>query len=136
MMKKRAIEWLKSAELDLLSAKDDIGKEWATPLVAYHSQQCVEKSFKAIVELFGKDVPKTHDLIKLYHICREIIPELHIENVELLEVLNKVYIDVRYPGPLGFLPEGAPTQLEAESFLIFAEEIYEKVKEIVYGMPL
>jgi HEPN domain-containing protein len=33
-----------------------------TPVVAFHAQQCIEKTFKAFLQEKGLETPKTHDL--------------------------------------------------------------------------
>ena len=45
-------EWLRRARDDLDVAKEIIVREHLTNMVAFHSQQAVEKSLKAIVEEF------------------------------------------------------------------------------------
>lgn len=40
--------------------------KFLTPIACFHAQQCVEKSFKAVLEKNGSDVPKTHDVVRLY----------------------------------------------------------------------
>jgi HEPN domain-containing protein len=48
--KKNAIEWLKAANDDLDSISYIINVEHLTNIVAFHSQQAIEKSFKALIE--------------------------------------------------------------------------------------
>ena len=55
-----AKDWLKAAEDDLLTIEELKDNPNLTNIVAFHSQQCVEKTFKAILEFFDKDVPKIH----------------------------------------------------------------------------
>ena len=43
-------EWLKAAKDDLNIIKEVINKEKLAHLVAFHSQQAVEKCFKALIE--------------------------------------------------------------------------------------
>ena len=38
-------------------------------------------------------------------------------------VLNEIYIDSRYPGDLGLLPDGLPTKEQANEFIEYAKEI-------------
>ena len=59
-MRKAAIQWLKSAEMDLDSIAQVIDMEHLTSVAAFHAQQCVEKCFKAILEEHSKKVPKIH----------------------------------------------------------------------------
>jgi HEPN domain-containing protein len=52
-MKKISEEWLKAAKDDLRVADKIIADETLTHMVAFHSQQCIEKSLKAVMEEYG-----------------------------------------------------------------------------------
>ncbi|MCD6172184.1 MAG: HEPN domain-containing protein [Sulfurimonas sp.] len=56
---------------------------------------------------------------------------IHIDNEDLLEDLNALYIDSRYPGDMGLLPSGKPTQQEAKEFYDFAKQIFNEVGELL-----
>lgn len=45
----------------------------------------------------------------------------------MLDRLDAVYIEARYPGELGLLPYGKPTQAEAKDFYEFARQFYQQV---------
>jgi len=45
----------------------------------------------------------------------------------LLRKLDQLYIDARYPGDLGLLPNGKPDIAEAHLFQQIAEEIFSQV---------
>jgi HEPN domain-containing protein len=125
-MKKIAEEWLKSASDDLRVIERIISDEHLTHIVAFHSQQCIEKSLKAVCEEFEIEAGKIHNLERLFQLVRG-----HLEvdtDPNLIPMLDKLYIDSRYPGDLGLLPEGKPTPEYSKSFHDFAERIYEKVK--------
>jgi hypothetical protein len=49
----------------------------------------------------------------------------------LSSALDGLYLDARYPGALGLLPEGKPTGHEVRTFLEFASAIFRRSKEIV-----
>ncbi|HOP28289.1 MAG TPA: HEPN domain-containing protein [Spirochaetota bacterium] len=72
-MKERVREWLDYAKMDLLSACKLSEDENLTSSTAFHSHQCCEKSFKALIEYTEKTVPKIHDLVKLYHDVKKYI---------------------------------------------------------------
>lgn len=118
-------EWLKAANDDLLLI-DKIQKEIAlTHLIAFHSQQAVEKSLKAFLEHNNIDIPKTHSLNKLFTLCSEIT----IYDEDVVTTLDSLYIESRYPGDLGLLPYGKPTLSDAEIFYTFAKEIFLRVSD-------
>ena len=123
----QAIEWLKAALLDLKSIEKIIDDEFLTPIAAFHAQQAVEKSLKAIIEYEKIEISKTHNLRKLYKNIKHLI-ELD-EN--RLDFINELYIDSRYPGDMGLLPYGKPTLEDAREFYEFAQNFFDKVCEIL-----
>jgi len=61
-MKQVTKEWLDRAQDDLDVAEEIIEIEHLTNMVAFHSQQAVEKIFKSIIEEFEIGFIKTHRL--------------------------------------------------------------------------
>ncbi|HEY5590926.1 MAG TPA: HEPN domain-containing protein [Paludibacter sp.] len=97
-----------------------------THLSAFHAQQAIEKSFKAIIEEFDLGLKKTHSLEMLYGKTKEkVTSEI---NTDLLILLDQLYIDARYPGELGLLPDGKPSISEAREFYNLGKMIYESAK--------
>ena len=125
--KTQAIEWLKAANDDLDSISYIINVEHLTNIIAFHSQQAIEKSFKALIEYKKIAFIKTHNLEKLYKSVENIIDVEY----ELLEFVNELYIDSRYPGDLGLLPYGKPSLEDAKIFYNFALEIFNQVCNIL-----
>jgi len=123
-MKPATKEWITFAEEDLLAAKRLSGDIRLTNIVAFHCQQCLEKCFKAILEESEFPVIKSHDLLKL-----RSLSEIHmtVDEIRLLRVLNEVYIDSRYPGDFGLLPDGKPTISEVDVFIAFASTVLENI---------
>lgn len=121
--------WLESASSDLKNIAYIIHDADLTHIVAFHSQQCTEKSFKALLEHNCVEVPKQHSTLKLYGLVDEFI-DVFI-NEELLSAFDDLYIDSRYPGNFGLMPYGKPTLKDAEEFHELALYIYEYVKKKV-----
>jgi HEPN domain-containing protein len=120
-------EWIKAAGDDLLAVKEMMHNPELTNLAAFHAQQCVEKSFKAVLEEKDAEIPRIHGLIRLYELAGVY---LDIKaDLDMLKTLDQLYIDSRYPGITGLLPEGKPALDEALSFYKFAENIYSSVKD-------
>ena len=94
-----------------------------TNIVAFHSQQAIEKSLKALIEYKKLPMAKTHNLEKLYKKLDNMI-ELDYDRLELI---NESYIDSRYPGDMGLLPYGKPTLEDAKGFYDFAQIVFDKV---------
>jgi HEPN domain-containing protein len=125
-MKKIVKDWLVSAEGDLLLIKEIIDLENLTHLSAFHAQQAIEKSFKAIIEEFELGFIKTHSLETLYNLVKPVFP-VKIE-LDLLILLDQLYIDSRYPGEMGLLPDGKPSVAESTKFFNLAQKIYKEVE--------
>jgi len=127
-MKKQGENWILLANKDLYAAsillKDDYP---LTNIVAFHCQQAIEKYLKAF--LIENDIPviKTHDLIKLNSMINEV-KNLGLDERELITI-NEVYIESRYPGELGLLPDGMPSFEQAKGFLYFAEEVKRVIEQ-------
>lgn len=124
-MKKIAREWLNAANDDLIAMEVMSGREEITNMVAFHAQQAIEKSFKAVVEEFNLGNVKTHHLESLY---LKILPILSGFNETILAELDTVYIEARYPGDLGLMPHGKPGIDEAEIYKQEALKIKEKIE--------
>lgn len=130
-MRKATVEWLRSAEMDLESVAQIKHLEHLTPVAAFHAQQCVEKCFKAVLEEHSKKVPKDHSTLRLYGLIKDLI-SLDVD-LGILTDLDDLYIEARYPGELGLLPNGRPTLATIQEFFTTAQSIYHQV-EGSYGI--
>ena len=54
----------------------------------------------------------------------------HFDEEMLLQV-DSVYIESRYPGDFGLLPDGKPSISQAEEFLAFARMVHESIKKLL-----
>ena len=122
------IEWLKAAELDLESIKYLIVSEYLTPVVAFHAQQTIEKSLKALLEFKHIRIPKIHKLQTLVDLAQMPFDETE---EDLFIMLDSLYIDARYPGDFGLLPDGKPTLDDAQAFYNFAEKIFKNISLLI-----
>ena len=121
-MKKQAKDWILLADKDLCASELLVKVDHPlTNIIAFHCQQTIEKYLKAF--LIEKNIPliKTHDLIKLNGLIMEI-KNLGIDEKKLI-LINEVYVEARYPGELGLIPEGLPTYEQAIEFIEFAKEV-------------
>ena len=126
-MKQITKDWLKSAKMDLSLIETINNRDDLTPLIAFHSQQVIEKSFKAIIEEFEIEFIKKHNLKLLLNKIKKYI-NFEID-MDLLKEIDKLYIDARYPGDIGLLPNGKPTINDAKRFYEFAKDVYENIKD-------
>ncbi len=127
-MKKITKDWLISAKSDLLIIEKILEEKDLTHQAAFHAQQAVEKSFKAIIEEFEIGFVKTHSLERLYSLVEKKIT-IKI-NTDVLTILDQLYIDARYPGEIGLLPDGKPSIDDSKELYDFAREIYNATKAI------
>jgi HEPN domain-containing protein len=125
-MKETTEQWLTAAQDDLRVVARIASDDYLTHMVAFHSQQCIEKCCKAIIEEYELGHIRIHNLGRLFEIVGSKVP---LEaDVVLLEKMDKLYIDARYPGELGLLCDGKPTHVDAQEFYTCAERIHEQVK--------
>ena len=128
-MKETSEQWLNAAEDDLRVVVRIASDEFLTHMVAFHSQQCIEKSLKAIIEEYELGHIRIHNLGRLFEIVR---PKVTFDvDVVLIETLDKLYLDARYPGELGLLPNGKPTREDAQRFYLFAQSLYEQIRRLL-----
>lgn len=119
-MKESTKNWLalsgkefKLAEFSL-KANEPIG-------IIYHLHACLEKTLKAIHEENSGIPPKIHSLKRLALDCCKV--ELKEKQVKLLDLMDKAFIDSRYPKSIG--------QFESEYNINSCKELIEETKDIV-----
>ena len=128
-MKLISKEWLNKAKEDLDVVEEIISRKHLTNMVAFHSQQAVEKTLKALIEEFEIGFEKTHNLERLLGIVRK---QINIDvDLDMVKRLDEVYISTRYPSDLGLLPSGKPSIQDAKELFDFATTTYDAVKKIL-----
>ncbi len=125
-MKRKVREWIELAGTDLAAAKKLVDDESLTAIVSFHAHQCIEKSFKAILENDEQLIPKIHDLIRLHHEIDNLTKFIGNQNIveEILDDLSRLYIDSRYPALTGYTPYGRPSVDDAKRYLEAAGLIF------------
>lgn len=132
-MKPITREWLNAANDDLIAMEVMLGREAITNMVAFHAQQAIEKSFKAVIEEFNLGRIRTHQLENLYAKIQSILSGL---DETILEELDTVYIEARYPGDLGLMPHGKPSVEEVTVYYQEALNIKLRVEALLNQNPL
>ena len=89
-MRRQAKAWMDSARDDLGVVEEIIDREDLTHMAAFHCQQAIEKSFKAVLEEYEQTVPRIHDLITLLNKVEKYV-RLMVK-VDLLNQLNELYM--------------------------------------------
>lgn len=125
-MKKTTEEWLAKAAEDLLAAELLLSQWELTNIVAFHAQQTVEKAFKAAIEELELGLIRTHSLTRLYQLIESEFPV--VDDPDMLDRLDAVYIEARYPSELGLIPSGKPTSEEAAAFHAFATRVLQQIQ--------
>lgn len=128
-MKAITQEWLDHAKNDLSACELMLQNGQLFGIAAFHAQQCAEKCFKAVLEEAGETVPRIHDLMRLYHFSKQFL-KIRIDS-DRLQIMNSIYISTRYPGEIGILPDGIPTQSETEELFETAKAIYFSAKKLL-----
>jgi len=92
-------EWFAKAEADCRTAERELAARESPNFdaVCFHAQQCVEKTMKGILLARGAVPPRTHDLIELAKLVRELCPgwSAPLEDLRFLIRAAAIY---RYPG--------------------------------------
>jgi HEPN domain-containing protein len=127
-MKAITRQWLEAAHDDLQAIRKLMPDENLTNVIAFHAQQAIEKTLKALLEEKDIFLPKTHDLIRLTKLSQLQFSE-H-EN-EIITVLNDLYINTRYPGELGLLPNGKPTLADCNDFIKLVIRIFDNINGLL-----
>lgn len=128
-MREAARHWLDFADRDFQSARILSQEPALAGVSVFHSQQCVEKLLKAILENKELTVPKTHDLERLMALVRPVAPGFNLDE-DRLSLLSSFYLDSRYPPTLAF-PCGEPSVEDALGMLAFAEETNTAVRALL-----
>jgi HEPN domain-containing protein len=127
-MREMAQEWVKAAADDLAAISAMINDDNLTNIAAFHAQQAVEKALKALIENNGESIPRKHDLLLLYS---KVSSLLTIKDESVLDILNQLYTEARYPSEFGLLPHGKPTHNDAKKLFVFAKDIVRKATNIL-----
>jgi HEPN domain-containing protein len=90
-------QWLRKAGHDLQNIRNNLAAdEVPTDTVCFHAQQAIEKLLTGLLVANGRNISKTHDLVKLLNDLADIAPEL-LPYEERLEDISEYGVSVRYP---------------------------------------
>jgi len=129
VVRELALEWLAKADVDLSAGRALLSAADLFEVVAFHSQQAVEKSLKAFLAWHQVEFPKTHDLRRLLALCASIDSDL-AETLAAAAELTPYGVAYRYPG------EYPPVSKEAaEASLATAHTVLVEVAKHLPGKP-
>lgn len=119
-----ALQWLKKADNDLITARQTLLLEDApTDTICFHAQQAIEKSLKGLLTFYSVSFPKIHELLRLLDLALTYLPELENFRTDFAEITN-YSVEVRYPDV--WLE---PSREDAEHALKIAEQIVTNVRK-------
>lgn len=126
-MENNAKEWLKRAKNNLYRGQDSSYldyKEISLEDLCFDLQQCVEKSFKALLISNDIDFPKTHSISNLIELLQKegiVVPEELLTSTELTIYAVETRYPMHYQEPV--------TKKEHAEALEIAQKVYEWVEE-------
>ncbi|XCN73829.1 MAG: HEPN domain-containing protein [Candidatus Electrothrix aestuarii] len=122
-------EWLDRAKDDLAVIEEIIDNHALTNMVAFHAQQAVEKTLKAVIEEYEIAFVRTH---KLEFLLEKTKAHLNFPvDMQSIRRLDEVYTEARYPSELGLLPYGKPSEDDARTMQEFARNLHENVESVL-----
>jgi len=126
MNKASAIEWLKKVYHDIKSAQILYEANHYTDSIGVDLHYAIEKTFKTFLAYKNKKILKTHDL----HILRnEIIDYISftLDDIKIINMATDYHIEESYPQ----YDRQLPSREEIKEVLVFAEELFDKVCDIL-----
>lgn len=97
-IRRKVRQWLDYADEDIRLARHALTLSTGVPyrLVAYHAQQCAEKSLKAFLVRHHIDFPYTHNISRLLELCSDAAKWGN--SLLDAEELSVYAVTTRYPG--------------------------------------
>lgn len=120
--KTSALEWLRIAYHDLLSATILYDAGHFTDSIGNDLQQSIEKILKSISAYHSAPIKKSHDLLEIYGSVKETLT-LPSKEFTFLERATEYFKEDRYPNPYYSLP---PRE-EIKEVLDFTNSLFERV---------
>lgn len=116
-------QWIILMKQDLQAAEILLDAPDLTNVVLFHCQQAIEKSLKSVLEESNLAVPKIHNVIKLYDLIPDNAKKVIQFSDDEMDLINEIYINIRYPSDLGLVPEGLPSRTRAQETYDIASRI-------------
>ncbi len=119
-------QWLKKARNDLITAKSVLEiLDGPTDTPCFHSQQAIEKAFKAVLTTMSIRFERVHDLIPLYDAIVKYLPKISGLREDIAEI-SSYAVEIRYP-----IFSDEPSRKDAEKSLKIAENIVSHVENYI-----
>lgn len=125
-MRKEVRDWFEQAKHDIETARL-LYKNKVYDSAAFYSFQSAEKALKALSYFFGYIPLKTHNLLELANMIREI----DIPVIDELKTLTPHYTVSRYPDAANGIPSEIYTNTISRDCIICAEKILKWVEKTI-----
>ncbi|MEI6389226.1 MAG: HEPN domain-containing protein [Spirochaetota bacterium] len=89
--------WFALARDDEKSARILLRESAAPDIIAYHFHQAIEKALKGGIARTGHDIPRTHDLERLFKTAQSYGANLDEGLFDAIALIHSYYSDLRYP---------------------------------------
>lgn len=96
---KRFYDWIYHAWLDRIAARELSSIPDMELTAAFHCQQCIEKALKGYLLFKSNHLPDGHNLTWLCKQCA-LLDDSFIDWIDESAVLNRYYIETRYPADI------------------------------------
>ena len=133
-MKELARRWLTFADKDRQTCEQIKDSQGLRAIAAFHTQQMIEKSLKAILVCQGQNPPRIHDLVRLAALVSAATGEL-VVNADELERINQYYTFSRYPQAFQTNDSEQPSARELESMISIGRKILDQARQLVERTP-
>jgi HEPN domain-containing protein len=133
-MKEPARRWLIFADKDRQTCEQIKDLQGLRAIAAFHVQQTIEKSLKAILVCRGQNPPRIHDLLRLAALVAATVGESAIHTGEL-ERINQYYTFSRYPQTVDTEDSEEPSAAELDSMVATGRKILDQARQLVERTP-
>jgi len=133
-MKELARSWLAFADKDRQTCEYIKESPGLRAIAAFHVQQMIEKSLKAILVCQGQNPPRIHDLVRLAALVAAAVGSSEI-NADELERINQYYTFSRYPQAFEVDSTEEPSAPELTSMVSTGRKILDQARQLVERTP-
>ena len=133
-MKELAKHWLTFADKDRQTCEQLKDMPGLRTIAAFHVQQMIEKSLKAILVCQDRNPPRIHDLARLAALVTATTGELVVDTDEL-ERINQYYTLSRYPQALETDGSDEPSGLEIDAMVSTGRKILVQARQLMERAP-
>lgn len=127
-MKELADRWLSYANTDREACSQLLGSPGLESIVAFHCQQTIEESYKALLVLFDQSPPRIHDLTRLAGFVTALIDDPTFDPVVLARI-TQYYTQSRYPLTMEADEKAIPAVEETREMVVHANHVFDFAKE-------